>query len=313
MSQIPDAAMSDRSAATAPPWQRRVASAVVAVVARFLGLGLVFSGGASVLTGGAGNERFGSADWVSICAGLVLIAISAATMIVSTSGMIIVSTIEILVSIPAIVIPFSIGSRDVHPVNWSRGVYEVVFPDGAELAGVATASGFVLVLGCVSLATALVHRQRRRSGSHVSPLGRIIAMGASIILSVPGAALVWAGGYQLSVEYQVFASTDVSVGSVIMIIAGAFLCAAVAAASRLSAAALYAFGLFWVTMWVAFGAFLSSATPETVPIIPVWATTTAVAWCLCGFSAVLAVFLLTSGVVARVVALSLRGSTSAAT
>ncbi|WP_166984278.1 hypothetical protein [Paramicrobacterium fandaimingii] len=306
MSEISDAAASTRSAATAPPWQRRVASAIVAVVSQFLGLGLVFTGGASVLAGGAGDGAFGSADWLRISAGLVLIAISAATMVVSTCGVIIAASAEILISILALVIPFSIGSRDVHPVNWLRGVYVVVFPDGAEVAGLATASGFVLVLGCVCLAAALGHRERRRAGSRVSPLGRIIAMGAAVVLSIPGAALVWAGGHQLGVEYRVFASPDLSVGSVIMVFAGALLCAAVAAVSRLSAAALYAFGLFWVTMWVAFGVFLSAATPETVPIIPVWATTTAVVWCLCGFSAVLAVFLLTSGVVMRVVALSLR-------
>ncbi|PFG31804.1 hypothetical protein [Paramicrobacterium agarici] len=306
MSEIPDAATSDRASAPAPPWQRRVASAVVTIVTRFLGLGLVFSGGASTLTAGTGDATVGTADWVSVAAGLVLIGISAASMIVSTCGVIIVACTEIVVSLLGLVIPFSLGSRDVHPVNWPRAVYAVVFPDGAELAGFATASGFLLVLGAVSLAAALGHRGRRRSGSRVSPLRRIVAMGGAVVLSIPGAVLVWAGGYHQVVAYRVFVSPDVAVGPVIMIIAGALLCAAIAAAGRLSAAALYAFGLFWVTMWVAFGAFLSGATPETVSIIPAWATTTAVIWGVSGLSASVALFLLVSGGVMRFVALSTR-------
>lgn len=306
MSENPDAATGARSVTGAPPWQRRVASAVVAIVARFLGLGLVYSGAASVPNGGTGDALFGTADWVSITAGLVLIGISAATLVISTIGIVIVASAEIVVSLLAVVIPFSLGSRDIHPVNWPRAVYAVVFPDGSEIAGLAAASGFLLVLGGVSLAAALAHRGRRRSGSRVSQLGRIIAMGSAVVLSVPAAAFVWAGGYELIVEYRVFAVSDAPIGPVVMVIVGVILSTAVAAAGRLSAAALYALGLFWVMMSVALGLFLSSATTETASIIPAWATTTAVFWCVSGFGAVLAVFLLVAGVAMRVVSRSAR-------
>ncbi|WP_437584490.1 hypothetical protein ACSAGD_04250 [Paramicrobacterium sp. CJ85] len=285
---------------TTPPWQRRVASAVVAIISRFLGLGMVFTGGASVIMGSGVDGTFGMANWLEVSAGLLLIAGSAATMVVSTAGTLIAASLELALALIGFVVPYVAGGWESHPISWMPRVYAWVFPDALAQASYAAATGFLLTFAAVSLAAALGQRARRRAGPRVSPIGRIIAMGAAVILSVPGAVLVWIGGYGLNVEYRVLASSGIPVGSLIALLVGALLCAAVSATARLSAAGLYGFGLYWVVMWVALAGFLAGVPSTTTSILPNWATQTAVVWCLSGFAAALAVFLLATGVVARV-------------
>lgn len=284
---------------TEPGALRRWLSAVIAIVARAAGLGFVFAGGANVVAGVARGGEFGEANWLLVSAGLVLLAVASSTLLLSTLGLTLVSIIEIALSFVGLLVPFSVSMWDLHPANWLSAAYARVLPAASEQAAYSIASGFLFVFGAISLATAIGIGGRRRARGGVVPLGRVIAMASAVVLSIPALVLVWIGGNHLLTAYRAFVPSPFAIGPFAMLIIGVALCAGIAATSRFSSAGTYAFGLFWVMLWIALGAFLSSAPPSTDSLLPQWLTRVGVAWALCGFSAAIAVTLLVAGVCGR--------------
>ncbi|SEB35707.1 hypothetical protein SAMN04489806_0095 [Paramicrobacterium humi] len=306
---MPDAAVRPvRPTFAEPTTARRWLSAGIAILARFAGLGLVFAGGANVASGIATNGLAGHPNWLLIAGGLVLLAVAASTLLLSTLGLLIVSTVEILLGFVGLLVPFSASMWDLHPANWLNRAYGFVLPGSGDQAAYSIASGFLLVFGAVSLATAFGIGGRRRAQGGVIPLWRVIAMASAVVLSIPAVVLLWIGGNYLLAAYRAFVPSTFDVGPFAILLAGVLLCGTVAATCRYSSAGSYAFALFWVTLWIALGAFLSSAPPSTDSLLPQWLTRVGVAWALCGFSAAIAVTLLVAGACGRILTLGARRS-----
>lgn len=284
-----------------PDWARRGLSIVIAVVADLVGLGLLFSGGSGVIAEYASSETFGPGDPWLILAGVIALGISAATIVLSTAGVAATSLVKIALSVGAMLVPFAATISPVQPATWIDGAFGLLGASAGDQAAFAAVSGFLLLTGAISLTTAVAVGGRRRARVGVLPVGRIVGMASALLLGIPSVVLAWAGAESLVDGYRRALSDDIPFGPFLLMLAGVALSAAVVYTARWSSAGLYAFGLYWLVLWIAVAGFLSVDQRAAQTLTPGWLSGVGVAWALSGFALAVSVQLLVSGSVARVI------------
>jgi hypothetical protein len=170
---------------------RRILSVVIAVVAAAIGTPLLWVGGAGVLIS---TERL-QVDAASVAlaiGGVVLLAVSIATVVISPLGVGVVGVIHGLIALLALVIPFDPFHGIRSPV-WL--LLDAVIQPGAPFSTGLTifiASGISLLIGAV-YAMAGLGRRGRLAGRGPSREVLGVLLGTPLML-VGGGLTLWAGG-----------------------------------------------------------------------------------------------------------------------
>lgn len=228
---------------------RRVLSIAIAVVATALGYAAAWTGGTTI----AQYAQMGRPleDFLAVpllVLGAVLLAVGALSVWLSSAGVLVVGAIHVLVGILCLVFPPTGLREGFAPIHQLLASLSDLSREISYGAFYAVPTGWGLLTGAALIAVGLGVRLRRTPSTTTN---RMIAIGAAVVLGVPGALLVLGGGG------MVFRSTVVTlqpptVFALLGVLIGTVLVAAAAYLARWSSAGVIVLGGLLVVAGILF-------------------------------------------------------------
>ena len=219
---------------------KRLISILIALVAAVLGYLAAFSGGVDMANSfGSLRGQFDPSSLLLLLLGVLLLAVSALTVVVTSAGVIMLGAVHLLFSIALIAFPPSGMFEDsVLPayeiVQAVRGVSRVA-ADGLYFSA---GTGFGLLAGVVLLGIGLVARSRRGVPSLAA---RLITGLIGPVVGVAGVVLVLIGG-GLAYTRIMVVFKPVPTTAAVALVAGLVLVGIVVVLSRASSAGVIVLG-----------------------------------------------------------------------
>ena len=218
---------------------RRVLSIAIAVIATALGYAAAWTGGTTI----AQYAQMGRPveDLLAVpllVLGVVLLAVGALTVWLSSAGVLVVGALHVLVGVLYLVLPPTGLREGFAPIHQLLNSLNDLSREISYGAFYAVPTGWGLLTGAALISVGLGARLRRTASTTTN---RALAIGAAVILGVPGALLVLGGGG------MVFRSAVVTlqaptVFALLGVFIGTVLVAAVAYLARWSSAGVIVLG-----------------------------------------------------------------------
>lgn len=218
---------------------RRILSITIAVFATALGYAAAWTGGTTL----AQYAQMGRPleDLLAIpllILGAVLLAVGALSVVLSSAGVLVVGAIHMLVGLLYLVFPPTGIREGFAPIHQLLNSLNDLSREISYGAFYAVPTGWGLLTGAALIAVGLGVRLRRTPSTTTA---RILAIGAAVVLGIPGALLVLGGGGMVF-RSSVVTLQPPTIFALLGVFIGVVLFAAAAYVARWSSAGVIALG-----------------------------------------------------------------------